>query len=256
MRLVSSLALALLVLSSCSKHKHAKHAKEAEPEAALSEGSRCIDRARTARKPPIDAPERMDLGQILVRHAGVRDAKGATRTREEACLRAEEARNTTPSESPVTSPERPSIQHAGQTFTFARTSGGRGVDTDEYTLADEKLSDWTQLVTVQRLTIAQASSAGAFVTFFQKRVAEEGASFDVLTQDAKAAVFAVRFPASNANEEQVMICLAFSEPAAGARLNVLQFAIKPSRCPVALATQQIKAWKDRFLEQAAAKSRS
>lgn len=92
MRLVSSLALALLVLSSCSKHKHAKHPKEAEPEAALSEGSRCIDRARTARKPPIDAPERMDLGQILVRHAGVRDAKGATRTREEACLRAEEAR--------------------------------------------------------------------------------------------------------------------------------------------------------------------
>lgn len=92
MRLVSSLALALLVLSSCNKHKHAKHPKEAEPEAPMTEGSRCIDRARTPRKPPIDAPERMDLGQILVRHAGVRDAKGATRTREEACLRAEEAR--------------------------------------------------------------------------------------------------------------------------------------------------------------------
>lgn len=92
MRLVvSSSVLAALVLSACAKHKHAKHAKDAEPP-PVSEGSRCIDRARTPRKPPIDAPERMDLGQILVRHAGLRDARGATRTREEACLRAEEAR--------------------------------------------------------------------------------------------------------------------------------------------------------------------
>lgn len=89
-RICSTLALACVVLVACGKHKSAKHAGESEEN--VSEGSRCIDRARAPRKPPVDAPERMDLGQILVRHAGVRDAKGATRTREEACLRAEEAR--------------------------------------------------------------------------------------------------------------------------------------------------------------------
>jgi hypothetical protein len=89
-RICSIWVLACVALTGCGKHKAAKHGGESL--ANVSEGSRCIDRARSARKPPIDAPERIDVGQILVRHAGVRDAKGATRTREEACLRAEEAR--------------------------------------------------------------------------------------------------------------------------------------------------------------------
>ncbi|MFZ5891044.1 MAG: peptidylprolyl isomerase [Myxococcota bacterium] len=84
------LVLACVCLACGGKHKSAKHSGEKEEH--LSEGTRCIEEARTPRKPPIDAPERMDVGQILVRHAGVRDAKGATRTREEACLRAAEAR--------------------------------------------------------------------------------------------------------------------------------------------------------------------
>jgi len=42
--------------------------------------------------PSTEAPEREDLAHILVKHAGVRDAGGVYRTREEACLRAMEAR--------------------------------------------------------------------------------------------------------------------------------------------------------------------
>ncbi len=81
----------LVLLSVGCGHKSSKHA-ESSSEANLSPGTRCIEEARAPRKPPTDAPERIDVGQILVRHAGVRDAKGATRTREEACLRANEAR--------------------------------------------------------------------------------------------------------------------------------------------------------------------
>lgn len=55
-------------------------------------GSQCIDQARLPRKPPPDAPQRMNVAQILVRHAGLDDAGSVTRTREEACLRANEAR--------------------------------------------------------------------------------------------------------------------------------------------------------------------
>jgi NIMA-interacting peptidyl-prolyl cis-trans isomerase 1 len=70
-------------------------AKDGGGEAALAAepGIRCIDGAKVRLTPPTDAPERMDLAHILVRHAGVRDAGNVTRTREEACLRANEARD-------------------------------------------------------------------------------------------------------------------------------------------------------------------
>ena len=55
-------------------------------------GMKCLMDAETARQPPADAPERIDVAHIVVRHAGVKDAGDVTRTREEACLRAIEAR--------------------------------------------------------------------------------------------------------------------------------------------------------------------
>jgi len=55
-------------------------------------GKQCLVDANVARHAPADAPERIDLAHIVVRHAGVKDAGDVTRTREEACLRAIEAR--------------------------------------------------------------------------------------------------------------------------------------------------------------------
>jgi NIMA-interacting peptidyl-prolyl cis-trans isomerase 1 len=56
------------------------------------QGMQCIRDAEVVRRAPADAPERIDLAHIVVRHAGVKDAGDVTRTREEACLRAIEAR--------------------------------------------------------------------------------------------------------------------------------------------------------------------
>jgi hypothetical protein len=55
-------------------------------------GMQCLKDAEIVRQPPADAPERIDVAHILVRHAGVKDAGDVTRTREEACLRVVEAR--------------------------------------------------------------------------------------------------------------------------------------------------------------------
>lgn len=82
--------MCLLALSSCGGDN--KQVREARPR-EQSPGSRCIAEAEVPRTPPADAPTRADFAQILVRHAGVRNAAGVTRTREEACLRALEARN-------------------------------------------------------------------------------------------------------------------------------------------------------------------
>jgi hypothetical protein len=55
-------------------------------------GMQCLTNAEVVQRVPADAPARIDLAYITVRHAGVKDAGDVTRTREEACLRAIEAR--------------------------------------------------------------------------------------------------------------------------------------------------------------------
>lgn len=51
-------------------------------------GQRCLEDAETPREPKPDAPRSIMVSQILVRHAGLKRPEGATRTAEEACLRA------------------------------------------------------------------------------------------------------------------------------------------------------------------------
>jgi len=54
-------------------------------------GEQCLRDARTKRHPPADAPERIEVRHILVRHRELARPEGATRTPAEACLRALQA---------------------------------------------------------------------------------------------------------------------------------------------------------------------
>ena len=65
--------------------------EEAKSEQALSEGEQCLEDAAAEREPKAGAPEQIGVSHILVRHADLERPQGATRTREEACLRALEA---------------------------------------------------------------------------------------------------------------------------------------------------------------------
>lgn len=84
------LGIPLLVMVGCGGGH--KKAESSGSDIENSPGIKCIEDAKAERTPPTTAPERMDLAHILVKHAGVRDSKGVTRTREEACLRAMDAR--------------------------------------------------------------------------------------------------------------------------------------------------------------------
>jgi peptidyl-prolyl cis-trans isomerase NIMA-interacting 1 len=64
-----------------------------EESTALTPGLKCLDLARIARSPAKDAPAKIDVSHIVVRYAGLREAGAVTRTREEACLRAQEVRD-------------------------------------------------------------------------------------------------------------------------------------------------------------------
>jgi len=60
----------------------------------LSAGEKCIRDANVKQTPPLDAPQRIDVAHILIKHDQVKGAvkENITRTREAACLRALEAR--------------------------------------------------------------------------------------------------------------------------------------------------------------------
>lgn len=66
------------------------------PEVAAPAGdpkqAECLKQAALPREPRKDAPEKIAISHVLVRHADLKRAEGATRTRGQACLRAEEAR--------------------------------------------------------------------------------------------------------------------------------------------------------------------
>ncbi|WP_437737643.1 peptidylprolyl isomerase [Sorangium sp. So ce1335] len=65
----------------------------APAEASAPNAAACLAAATAKREARADEPQRVGVKHILVRHAGAERADGATRTREQACLRAMEARD-------------------------------------------------------------------------------------------------------------------------------------------------------------------
>ncbi|WP_438030052.1 peptidylprolyl isomerase [Sorangium sp. So ce233] len=65
----------------------------APAEASAPNAAACLAAATAKREARADEPPRIGVKHILVRHAGAERADGTTRTREEACLRAMEARD-------------------------------------------------------------------------------------------------------------------------------------------------------------------
>lgn len=145
--------------------------------------------------------------------------------------------------------DKPTLTYAGQTFELAQTRPGDRLATAEYTLAGEKLAEWTQLVTVQKVTGTQPANPEQLVQFFRLRLKPDEAKLDLLAETEKGRAFAVHFPAKGATEEQVMICLAFVDPAQRQVLNVVQYAVKPHRAGAEVAATQLRAWKDRLVAQ-------
>lgn len=60
----------------------------------MTPGEKCVKEANVKQVPPVDAPQRIEVAHIVVKHDEVKGAiaAGITRTREAACLRAEKAR--------------------------------------------------------------------------------------------------------------------------------------------------------------------
>lgn len=79
-----------LVQVGCAGSSNDKPSETAASEAD-SPGAKCVADAAAPRAPADDAPPRIGVSHILIRHQDLQRPQGATRTREEACLLALEA---------------------------------------------------------------------------------------------------------------------------------------------------------------------
>lgn len=145
----------------------------------------------------------------------------------------------------------PAISCLGQTFLLAQSSGTPLVETHEYTREGETLRNWSQLVTVQRLTLARTTTAAEFVAFSQQRLGREGGT-TVLTQPSgpRTGLFTAHFPQTADQEEQVVVCLVLAPPTAPAHLDIIQYAAKPTRLTPEQLEIQLRAWRGRLQSQA------
>jgi peptidyl-prolyl cis-trans isomerase NIMA-interacting 1 len=82
----------VICVTACGGGK--REANDSKP-VGLTAGEGCIREANYDRYPPEDAPERIDIAHIVVKHDGVKGAikKNITRSREDACRRATDARS-------------------------------------------------------------------------------------------------------------------------------------------------------------------
>jgi hypothetical protein len=150
-----------------------------------------------------------------------------------------------------------SISHLGQSFSLAQRSTRAGVETDEYLLSGETLAAWSQLVSVQRVSLPRRISSEELLSFIKlkQQKAGEGA-VTVLLQGKNACVFSTRFVETAGCEEQVMVALALSNPKDPSGLFVLHYAYKPKRLEDSLAQEQLRGWKEKFTQQALQLNRS
>lgn len=89
----SPLALVLGAALAACGGPQAAPGEAAPAEASAPSAAACLAAANAKRQARADEPARIGVKHVLVRYAGADRAEGATRTREEACLRAMEARD-------------------------------------------------------------------------------------------------------------------------------------------------------------------
>jgi parvulin-like peptidyl-prolyl isomerase len=81
-------SLTYCVIAACAQSRLPASGAQSGAGKQLSAGAQCLVDAAEPREVPANAPRRVKVSHLLVRHAELGDAKGATRGREEACLRA------------------------------------------------------------------------------------------------------------------------------------------------------------------------
>ena len=148
-------------------------------------------------------------------------------------------------------------QFNGRAFLQARHLEEGPVETFEYVRKGENLTNWTELVTHQRVTATGPLDqigfrADSYVQFLREQLARDNSAqptqWNLLYSSKDSAAFLIRFNATDAYSAQVMVGLVL---AGGSNtINVVQWALKTDAVDADTGSKEQASWVDLLVKQA------
>lgn len=154
--------------------------------------------------------------------------------------------------------ERRTIQQYGLTFILTRSVRHDSTETEEYFLQGESAESWSQMITYQRLILAESLTAAEYVTWLKKHFdqVERAPRLKVVQQSKAAAIFGVHYAKTDTAGEQFGLALVtMADPRRPNELHLVQYVINIDRVPLEQMELQVKRWQALFQSQAASLSR-
>lgn len=158
----------------------------------------------------------------------------------------------------TSSAERRTIQQYGLTYILARSTRNDSTETEEYFLQGESAASWSQMITYQRLVLAESLSTAEYVGWLKKHFEKVsgGPRLKVVQQGKAASIFGVHYGKTDTMGEQFGLALVTkADPRRPNELHLVQYAINIDRVSIEQMELQVKRWQALFQSQAASISR-
>jgi len=150
---------------------------------------------------------------------------------------------------PLPAGEEEAMSWLGQEYLCARRTGEDGLQSEEYLPRGESFADWRQRVIVRRSSPSPGFDPEVFVGRFKEALRHEaGVRLEDCGPCPGGRVLVVMSPGKVPDGRMNSCVLILYSPEAG--LVLLQYSQRPERLDQALAELQLKAWRDRLLNQA------
>lgn len=141
----------------------------------------------------------------------------------------------------------------GETFVLRSSSRADGVETEEYGLDGQDPENWTELITCQRLALAEVLNADEYVALLKQRLqnSDPTAHLRVLQTNPRAAVFGIEYKAEDPRDAQLAFVLVTALGAAhSSEIQLIQYTARPGAMDFSQLRARAKRWQARFQSQA------
>ena len=149
--------------------------------------------------------------------------------------------------------DRHTIQQYGLTFILSRSTRSDSTATEEYFLQGESAESWSQMITYQRLILAEPLGAGEYVTWLKKHFEQThgGPRLKVVRLGKAASIFGVQYDKTDTTGGQFgLVLVTVADPRRPNELHLIQYAINVNRISPEETDLQIKRWQALFQSQA------
>jgi len=154
--------------------------------------------------------------------------------------------------------QRRTVELYGMKYVLMGSSRNDSVETEEYVLENESASNWTQLLTYQRITLPEPTAADKYVMQLKRHMEQTAHAprFKPVQQGREAALFGVHYPPTDTQPEQFGLALVtVPDSRRPNELHLIQYSAKPEKLNPAELDLQVRRWQARFQSQASSVAR-